>query len=413
MIFGIVLQFVIMVLLLGCSAFFSSAELAFFSLDPLDIRRIKATTPLRGEMIQNLLHQPRRLLSSILIGNTLVNILATGTGHHLAEQLVGPQAALITVPTMFFLLLVFGEIGPKRLAVFFPDRLSMLYAPPLQICVVAATPVRIMLEGISHVLKPLFASASLELDADEFETVVELSAESGVLDAHEEHMVHAVLRLRDLQVADVMTPRVDLVGVDLDEPDTLLENVRRARVRYLPMYRDDIDRVEGFLDVNRYLLDPLHEIDEARLPVVFVPELAALDKVLTLFLSQQNRVAMVVDEYGGTAGLVTRGDVVEEITGDLEDEHAEVSPLLEELSPTRYMVDASISLEELNRRLHLDLEAEGADRLSGWVMAQAEYLPRPGHRIEAQGVRVTVRHRRKNRITLVLLEWDAPVEEDS
>lgn len=158
------------------------------------------------------------------------------------------------------------------------------------------------------------------------------------------------------------------------------------------------------MDVRLFLLDPSHHIQAAWAPPLFVPESAPLDRVLNRFLREQRRAAIVVDEYGGTAGLMTRGDILEEITGDIDDEHADHKHLFETAGADRWILDGQISLEDINQRLHLQLEAEGADRLAGWIATQLGRLPRPGDHLTHQGCRAVVQQMRKHRITLVLLD---------
>jgi putative hemolysin len=202
-----------------------------------------------------------------------------------------------------------------------------------------------------------------------------------------------------------MTPRVDVMGLDLDAlPENLGERLLEVPYKCLLLYRGDMDHVEGFLDVRKFLLDPTPRIESARLPPFFVPETAPLNRLLADFQRHRVRAAVVVDEYGGTAGLVTRGDILEEITGDIYDELGRPRPLFQEAGPHRWLVDPTLSLDDLNRRLRLDLEAEGADRLAGWIAHHLGRLPEEGDVVETQGVRVTVLKAEKARLLLAQIE---------
>jgi CBS domain containing-hemolysin-like protein len=165
-----------------------------------------------------------------------------------------------------------------------------------------------------------------------------------------------------------------------------------------------VDEVEGFLDVRKFLLDPLHRVDQARLPPYHVPENVPLNQLLAQFQREKRRIAVVVDEYGGTAGVVTRGDILEEITGEIYQELNRPRALFQPAGPGRWLVDAQISLGEINRRLHVELEAEGADRLAGWITAQIGHLPEKDDVVTGQGVRVTVLQTLKLRVTLAQVE---------
>ena len=177
--------------------------------------------------------------------------------------------------------------------------------------------------------------------------------------------------------------------------------VLNVGVRFLPLYTDALDDTHAFLDTTRYLLDPDHVLVRACREPFYVPETATLDKVLVQFQDTGYRVAMVVDEYGGTAGIITRGDILDELTGEIADEFEEVKPLLQSVTPNRWMADGNIGLEELNERMDLALEEEGVDRIAGWIAARLERMPHPGDQVEEGGYRFTVKQMRRNRVVLV------------
>jgi putative hemolysin len=397
--------FIALVLLLAASAFCSSAESAFFSLNPLDIRRVSQKHPRAGQRIHDVLALPTRLLSTILITNTIVNVAASAIGYLIAVRVVPAHAEPISIAVMTILILVFGEIGPKRVGLFYAERFAFWYSAVFPALIRLLAPVRILLEKTTASLDPFFRPHGVSLSQEEFESVVEIGREEGILDADEMAMIKAIIHLEDLKASNVMTPRVDTFGIDLAaDPSTYLAAARKARVNYLLLFRQQVDSVEGFLDVRKFLLDPEHRVDAARLPPFFVPEGCRLNVLLNQFQKDHRRIAVVVDEYGGTAGIVTRGDILEEISGDIYDELSQPRPLIQPLGANRWLVEADISLEELNRMLDTDLEAEGADRLAGWITAQAGHVPQADEVIEAQGCRATVMQTLKLRVTLVQLE---------
>jgi CBS domain containing-hemolysin-like protein len=306
---------------------------------------------------------------------------------------------------MTLLLLIFGEVAPKRFAMSRPERLAAVYSPVLTVLIVIMTPVRAALETVTGFFNKYLGARKRSLTEDEFLTVVEVGEEEGVLDEEERTMVDGIIRLEETQASEIMTPRVDLVGIDLEDPPEETERIARSvKFRYVPVYRETLDHPEGFLDVPRFLLSKEHDLKAAMVPAFFVPETAPLDTLLTTFQKENRRVAFVADEYGGTAGLVTRGDILEEIVDDVENEYGEEKPEIQKVGDDRWLVDGTTSLEDINYELDLTLEAEGADRIAGWVSAQAERIPRTGEMVEAQGCRATVERARKNRVTAVLLE---------
>ena len=410
----ILAESIILLVLLVASGFFSSAETTFFSLNPLQIRRLSQHHPGAGALIHRLLQHPTQMLSTILIGNTVVNVAVAAVGFHMTQTLleasglsrIVPAAAeIVSSVVVTVALILFGEAGPKQFGLLFAEKLALVYAPILQALIWLATPARLLLEKLTKTFEPFFRPHGKTLSAEEFETVLDISNEEGVLNADELAMVKSIIRLEDLKASDVMTPRVDLIGLDLEhDPATFPAIARKARRNYLLLFRGQVDQVEGFVDARKFLLDPQHRIDAAKLPPYYVPENVPLTQLLAQFQQEKRRIAVVVDEYGGTAGLVTRGDILEEITGEIYQELNKPRALFQPAGPGRWLVDAQISLGEINRRLQVNLEAEGADRLAGWIMAQIGHLPEKDDVVTAQGVRVTVLQTLKLRVTLAQVE---------
>lgn len=395
---------VILIVLLGLSAFFSSAEVALFSLNPLQVHRLSRQHPERGALVERFLVRPTELLSTILVGNTTVNVCASIAGFVFLEHLWPGRGKLLSVPVITLAVLIFGEIMPKRLAVVFAERMALAYGPWLEICIRLARPANRLLGRLSQWVGQQKAIHPEPVGLEELETVVDITGEHGAIDPEEQRMVRAVLRLGRLRAADIMTPRVDLTAVEVDTPsEELLRVARESWTRYLPLYRDDLDNIVGFLDVKAFLLDPQHRREKAVIQPVFIPETARLDRLLARFLSEHLRIALVVDEYGGVAGVVTRGDLLEEITGTIEDDMGEILPVLEQVGPDQWVVDSRWNLEDINDRLGVALSSDSSDRVSGWLMERLQRVPHPGDVVEAQGVRVRVldvRHHRPRRVML-------------
>jgi putative hemolysin len=207
-----------------------------------------------------------------------------------------------------------------------------------------------------------------------------------------------------------MTPRVDLEGVDLSDPAVdVVAEAKACKVRHLVLYREQLDHIVGLLDVRAFLLDPRRSVKHSSLQPLFVPELCTLDKLLTQMLAGRMRVAVAVDEYGGTAGLITRGDILEELTGemDIDEENRLVCELLTDRA---WLLDGQMHLLDVQRITGLQLESETADRLAGWFIEKAEHLPRPNEILIRPGFKAMVRKMRRNRILLILLERTGEAE---
>ncbi|MEI6564474.1 MAG: hemolysin family protein [bacterium] len=392
-------------LLLTLSAFFSSAETALFSLSPMQIHRLRRYHAKATKRLEELLAAPTDLLASILIGNTIVNVAAANLGFVVAEQLVPDRGELIAIPAVTLLLILLGELAPKRLGLRNPDILALLYLRPLILLIRICSPIHSLLEKVTHTFQAHFTPFRPGLTKAELLTAVDVGHEEGVLSKEERAMVDGIIRLEKLQARDVMTPRVDLIGLDMEDDPASFPNVcRKARFRFLPVYTDDLDHVKGFLDVARYLMDPGKDITSSLHPHFYVPDTAPLDTLLTMFQQQSRRLAIVIDEYGGTAGLITLGDILDEIAEFASEKPDGQSPTIEPVGNNRWQVGGDTSLEEVNYELNLALDADGADRIAGWVTAHARRFPKTGDMIAAQQCRVTVLQMRKHRITRVQIE---------
>ena len=404
---------IIFICLLACSAFFSSAETAYFSLDPIQLRRITAQRPNTGERIRAMLADPTRLLSTILIGNTLVNIALSNVGYAIARRYAPAYSELIAIPAVTILLIFFGEIVPKNVGLLYSATLARLYGPILRTISRVLTPLRSALDLVSRRFAHLFRPMGKTLSEEEFETVLDISREEGILNADELAMIKAIVNLEDLHASDVMTPRVDFIGLDLDDEDAdPVATARRSRHTFLILYHSQFDKIAGFLDVRRFLLDPTHSLAAATLPPIYVPEGVALNRLLVRFQKDKIHIAIVVDEYGGVAGLVTRGDILEEITGDIYNELSKPRPVFQSVGLNAWLMDANISLEEVNRKLHLELEAESSDRLAGWITERLGSVPRQNDVVSDQGIRVRVMQTIRLRVTLVHVEKLPPEPEE-
>ena len=405
----LVLELGLFVLLLAGSGFFSSAETALFSLKPHEVHRIEESSPEIAAKLRHLLAAPTRLLSTILIGNTVINVQLWIVGALLMTSL-GFRHEWGQVGVLTLLTLIFGEFGPKRLAILLHVRLSRVYASPLTVMVGFLKLPRAFLESLTGTFSHFFMPSGHIISRTEYDALMDASEEAGDLDEHEHKMVREILLLEKQTVGDVMTPRVDLVGIDLADPEVdILEEAKQAKVRHLVLYEEQLDNIVGLLDLRAYLFDPAHNLPAATLVPFFIPELCTLDKLLTQMLTRRKRVAVVVDEYGGTAGLITRGDILEELTGEMDAEHRD-RLISEQLTESAWLLDARMSLLDARRITGLDLTADTADRLSGWFLEKAEHLPRVNEIIRGPGYKAMVRQMRRNRILLILVEKKADAE---
>ena len=386
------------------SAFFSGAETILFSLTDAQRARIRAKDATADGLIQRCVGDSAMLLSTLIVGNTLVNFAIATLGYRLFDRAFPTWGGLLAVPSMTLFLLLFGEITPKRLALRYAESLAPRCARLLLFWRTLLTPFNVAFRFSSRAFATALTRERRALSDAELVSVLESAAERGEFAADDAEMIEGVLRLSELHANDEMTPRVDIVGYDSDYP----ENVRNERLltvrhRYLPVYRRTPDAIEGIIDTLT------GEVEDA----LFVPEQVTLDDLLVTFRKSKKPMAIVTDEYGGTAGLITLNDIMAIILGPGVFGRTNEEPAIVKTGRSAWTIDGRASLDEINRELGVELEAEDADRLSGWVAFHAERIPHVGQQIEAQGCRATILKRRKHRVTSVKLEVLAYPETDS
>ena len=381
--------------LLVLSAFFSGSETVLFSLTGSQRARIRERNKKDDARIGRCLSDKSVLFSTLLIGNTFVNFLISTLGYCLFDNLGFAGSGLLALPVMTLLLLIFGEITPKRLALRYAEQIAPACSRLLWFWRTILSPFNVVLRFTSRAFAPALERERRALSDNELVSVMEAAAEHGEVREADAQMVEGVLRLSELCANDEMTPRVDIVGYDIDL-DASLRDAALAGTphRYLPVFRRTPDAIEGVIDRQT------GKIDDA----LFVPETVTLDDLLATFAKSRKPLAVVLDEYGGTAGIITPNDVLELIVGPGVFGDPGQEPSIARQGANVWEIDARASLDEINRALDIELEAEDADRLSGWVQFHAERIPHIGQEIEADGCRATVLRRRHRRVTQVRLE---------
>ncbi len=376
------------------SAFFSGSETVLLSLTGAQRARIRARSPRTDELIGACLADKALLFSTLLVGNTFVNFAISTIGYYLFADLI-PGGGWLAVPVMTVALLFLGEITPKRFALRYAEQAAPVCARLLIFWRSVLSPFNFVLRFMSRAFAPMLERERRALSDDEFVTVMEAAAESGAVTARDAEMVEGVLRLSELCANDEMIPRVDIEGYDRDRPEAFRRAaLAAARHRYLLVYCRTPDIVEGIIDVQT------GEITDA----LFVPETVTLDDLLVTFAKSGKPLAVVLDEYGGTAGIISPKDILELVVGPRVFADPCQEPALVQRGDNVWDIDARASLDEINHELELELQAEDADRLSGWVQFHAGSLPHVGQKIEAEGCRATVLRRRRRRVTEVRLE---------
>jgi putative hemolysin len=398
----------VLALLAVVSAFFSGMETALFSINGFQVRRWREREPVVAAQFEKLMLNSRSVLSVILLTDTLVNILLIIIALVFVNAIPAPVPNWVKTLVIFGLIVFVCDLLPKVLALADPFRFSKSAIRILAVLMPIAEPFSRSLQELAERTADLFGKERPfpqdHLDDEELQTLVELGVEEGELSVGEREMIQEIIKLGDKTVKDCMTPRVDAFTI----PDTLSNEevialVRIKRHGRVPVYGDSPDEILGVLDVKRFLLDHDEHYSERLEAPSFVPEtMRALD-LLRGFLTHTQRLAVVVDEFGGTEGVVTFNDIVEEVIGDAAPRGDEAL-YIEEIGNEKWLASGSARLDDLGELVGFDLEREGLDTIGGLIFNQLGYLPKPGTRVEIPPLRLEIRRSSRKRVLEVAVE---------
>jgi putative hemolysin len=408
------LDIVALAVLIAGSAFFSGSETALVSLSRLRARGMVERGVKGAEAVAHFLHDRNRFLTTVLVGNTVVLLAADSLATYLFIRAGVPNAAVWSTALMTVLVLLFGEILPKTITVADPDRWSLRLAPVLERVAFVLTPVNRLMLGTTNLIARLFgvrpSAGGPFVTEEDIRTLVDVGAEQKVLEEQEREMIHSIIEFGDTIVREVMTPRPDMVAVDVaSSPRRALDLVIAEGYSKLPVYEGTVDNVIGVVHDRELLISLANgTLASAGLralmrPCTHVPESKKIADLLREMQRGKYSLAIVVDEYGGTAGIVTTEDLLEEIVGEIRDEHdeGEEEPI-RIISPDESIVDAGTNIEDVNARLGIHLPHEDFETIGGYTVGLFGRLPHEGEEIEAaEHVRIRVDRTRGRRILSV------------
>ncbi|WP_144391434.1 HlyC/CorC family transporter [Pleionea sediminis] len=406
--------------LLFLSAFFSSSETGMMSINRYRLKNRVKKNHRAARLVSNLLKRPDRLIGIILIGNNLVNILATMVATVLAIRFWGEYGEFILPFVLTIVVLIFAEVTPKTLAAIKPERIafpaSFILTPLLKLL----TPFVMIVNSISNGLLKLFgisvhSQQGDDLSSEELRTVV--NEAGSMIPKRHQNMLLSILDLEHATVEDIMVPKNEITGVDLDEDiNDLIKQLRNAQHTRLPVYVDSIDQVKGMLHarhIANLMSRDIEEITkeailELMTPVYFVPEGTPLNTQLLKFQRKKQRIGMVVDEYGDIQGLVTIEDILEEIVGEFTTDFAATTS--KDIHPQEdgsFMIDGTVTIRDLNKTLKMDLPTDGPKTLSGLIIEYLETIPQPGTGLKLESYPIEILQIKGNLIKSVKLwtEW--------
>lgn len=404
----LVVTAVILVVLAALSALFSAIETALFSLQPFQIRRLRERNPQLAESLGKLMENPRRLLSAILLGDAMVNLPLMILCIFLLREGLPSTVHFWIEALMIFALVVFVcDLVPKLFALALPYRVAKLGGAVFSDLMPVLDPVCRVLqewsEAVTDFLTPEKMKSHHFLSEDEMETLAQLGAEEGALQPVESELIQEIIKLGNKTVKDCMTPRIDAFTIpdDLTNERAVTE-VKAHRHRRVPVYAETPDNILGVLDAQAFLLDPSCHYTETMGAPSYVPEtMKALD-LLRSFLKHRQGMAIIVDEFGGTEGIVTLSDIIEEIISDAVPT-GDQGLYIEDLGGGRFIVNGSVRLDDIADLAGVRFDEDGIDTIGGLIFNHLGYLPKPGAYFQIGELSFTVRRTSRKRVEEVLL----------
>ena len=404
------IQLLILILLIGLSAFFSSAETALTTVNKIRIRNLAEAGDKSAVTLTKVLEDQGKMLSAILVGNNVVNLTASSMSTTLAMNIWSNKAVGIATGVLTLVILVFGEISPKTISTLYSEKISLKYAKIIYLFMTVMTPVIYAVNVLSSgFLRLVHVDPNRKQEAiteDELRTIVEVSHEEGVIESEEKKIINNVFDFGDSVAKDIMVPRIDMAMVEVGATyDELIDIFREEKYTRMPVYEETTDNVIGIINMKDVLLidrnEEFHVRDLLREPL-YTYEYKNTAELMVEMRQTSNNMIIVLDEYGATAGMITLEDLLEEIVGEIRDEYDEDEEQeLVEVGPGEYVVEGSMKLDDLNDLLDLELESEDYDSIGGLIIGQLDRLPEEGESVVCDGIRLVVDRLDKNRIDRV------------
>ncbi len=406
----------VLIVLILLSAYFSATETAFSSLNRIRLKNLAAEGNKRAKLAYSLSENYDELLSTILVGNNLVNIASTAIATVLFTSALGDAAGpTVSTIVMTVVVLIFGEVSPKSLAKESAEGFAMISAPFIRVLIVVLKPLNFLFSQLKKGLKKMFrVSSNHSMTDSELLTIVEEAEQEGGINEDESAMLRNVIEFDDIEAIDIMTPRVDVEAVSKEaSKEEIARLFRETGYSRLPVYDETIDSITGVIHEKNfysYVWGTDAPVESILKPAEFIPPSMKISALLKLLQQNKLHMAVIVDEFGGTEGIVTLEDVIEELVGEIWDEHDEViEKSIQQLEEDLYRVNCSADLDDLLDFFHLTCETE-ASTINGWVIENLDRIPAQGDSFEYEGLVFTVIRAENNRAEEITVKGK-PLEE--
>lgn len=411
------------ILLTLCSTFFSATETAFSSANKIKLKNMAADDNKRAAQALRLAEDFDQLITAVLVGNTIANIVMTAVatvyGISVWGAKIGPTIATVIVTV---LILVFGEISPKIIAREYAEEVALFLTPMVRTLIFILTPLTFIFNGLKIFLKKAFGkNDEPEFSEDELLTIVEEAEAGGAIGEEQSELIANAIEFNDIEAIDILTPRVDIIAIEEGTPVAEIKKVfKESGLSRLPVYEDDLDHIKGVLNHKDFFnnnVRSMKDVEKLIKPVAYVAETLKAAVLLKKMQAKKTHIAIVVDEYGGTTGLVTLEDIIEEIVGDIYDEHdAVASRDVKKTGVDTYAVAGGANLEDFFELFDEEIDID-ATTVNGWVMIELDKLPKTGDAFEYESkhkkfsVKVTKADGRRALMTRIKVE-DKPEEDE-
>ncbi len=404
----VILSSVALVILIALSAFFSASETAYTSINKVRLKNLVNDGNKKAEKALKLSENYEKLLTTILVGNNLVNILASSICTWMFALFFGDWSVLAATLFMLVVLLTFGEITPKTVAKRNPEKVAMLFASPLSFVMALLTPISMLFRALSGSINSENADEQPTLTEEELSVMIDEIEGEGVLEKSESELIKSAIEFDDKQVSEILTPRVDIVAVERSATMEDLKNVLLSSgFSRIPVYDGTIDRIIGVIYAkdfySRYFEGTTAKMEDLMRPVKFIPETTTVARTLTEIQKSMVQMIVVVDSYGGTVGIVSLEDILEELVGEIWDESDEVQYSIVRESDGTYAVLGEANIFDMMEEIGLEFDVGGYEdhTVGGYIQYKLNRIPAKGDRVENDEVKMIVRSVRNRRVKMV------------
>lgn len=418
----IALMLVAIILLIALSAFFNGSETALTAVSRARMHSLEQDGNCGAARVNAMLSHPEKMIGTVLLGNTLVDVLASALAASLAVRLVGEVGVAYATAVMTVLIVIFAAVLPKTYAIAYADQMALRVAPIMRVIILALTPVTMAIEFVVRLILKLTPSkrddeANILAAHEELRGTIELSHRDGAVAKGDVNMLGGVLDLKDLAVSDIMVHRTKMETIDADDaPAKIVDELMRSQYTRMPVWREEPDNIVGVLN-SKDLLAALGRVgwDPAKLDVMalakpawFIPDATTLQDQLNAFLKSKAQIAFVVDEYGEVQGLLTLEDILEEIVGQITDEHDASDTSIRPQADGTVNVDGAVAIRDLNREMDWDLPDEEATTIAGLVIHEAQTIPEAGQAFTFHDYRFEILRKTRNKLTAIRIRPLSP-----